>query len=104
MTPLVSHRMRFSRTKTDRAQQFETGDACRAGAVADQLRGRDLAAGQLQRIDQPGGRDDGCAVLVIVKNGDIEDFAQPLFDDETFRRLDVFEIDAAPALPSSLRN
>ena len=46
-------------------------------------------------VDHPGGRNDGGPVLVIVKDGNIHQFAQALFDDETLRRLDVFEIDAA---------
>src|SRR5215212_2233406 len=52
----------------------------------------------MQRIDQSGRRDDGGAVLIVVKHRDIEQLAQPLLDDEALRRLDVFQIDAAPAL------
>ena len=37
-------------------------------------------------------------MLIIVENRHIEQFAQLLLDDETFRRLDVFQIDPAPAL------
>ena len=37
-------------------------------------------------------------MLVVVENRDIHDFAQALFDDETFGRLDVFEVDAAEGL------
>ena len=85
------------RAEADRAQQFEAGDAGGAGAVAHQLRGGDVAAGQLQRVDQAGRGDDGGAVLVIVEHRNVEQFAQSLLDDETFRRLDVLEVDAAPA-------
>ena len=84
--------------KADGLQQFETGDAGGAGAVADELGGLDVASGQVQRIDQSGGRNDRGAVLVVMKDRDVEQFAQALLDDETFRGLDVFEIDAAPAL------
>ena len=90
------------RAKTDRAQQFEAGDAGGAGAVADKLGGRDLAAGEFERVDQTGGGDDGGAVLVVVKDRNVEKLAQPLLDDEAFRRLDVLEIDAAPALAEQL--
>ena len=61
-----------------------------------------LAAGEFERIDQAGGGDDGGAMLVVMEHRNVEQFAQPLLDDETFRRLDVFEIDAAPALAEQL--
>ena len=38
-------------------------------------------------------------MLIVVKHGNVEEFAQLLFDDETVRRLDVFEIYAAEARP-----
>jgi hypothetical protein len=41
-------------------------------------------------------------VLVVVEHRDVEQFAQPLLDDEALRRLDVLEIDAAPALAEQL--
>ena len=50
-----------------------------------------------QRVDQAGGRDDGGAVLVVMEHRNVHQFAQALLDDEALRRLDVFEIDAAPA-------
>ena len=59
------------------------------------LVGRHVAAGQMQRVDQTGDGDDGGAVLVVVKDRDIHRLAQPLLDDETVRRLDVLQIDAA---------
>ena len=37
-------------------------------------------------------------MLVVVEDRDVEQFAQPLLDDEALGRLDVFEVDAAPAL------
>ena len=59
------------------------------------LRRRDVAAGQVQRVDQPGGGDDRGAVLVVMEDRDVHQLAQPLLDDEALRRLDVLEIDAA---------
>ena len=56
----------------------------------------------MQRIHQAGGGDDRGAVLVVVEHRDVEQLTQPLLDDEAFRRLDVFEIDAAPALAEHL--
>ena len=57
----------------------------------------DVAAGQVERVDQPGGGDDGGAVLVVMEHRNVHQFAQALLDDEAFRRLDVFQIDAAEA-------
>ena len=57
----------------------------------------DVAAGEIERIEQAGGGDDSRAVLVVMEHRDVEQLAQLLLDDETLRRLDVFEIDAAPA-------
>ena len=62
----------------------------------------DVAPGQVQRIDQARGRDDRGAVLVVMEHRNVEQFAQALLDDEAFRRLDVLEIDAAPALAEEL--
>ncbi len=98
MTPFVSQRIRFSGLKPMALEQLETGYSGGARSVADQLGGRDLAPGQVERIEQAGGGDDGSTVLVIVEDGDVHQFAQALLDHETFRRLDVFEIDPAPAL------
>ena len=88
--------------EADRFEQFEAGDAGRAGAVADELGVFDLAAGEIERIEQAGGGDDRGAVLVVVEDRDVEQFAQPLLDDEALRRLDVLEIDAAPAFAEQL--
>jgi hypothetical protein len=52
----------------------------------------------MQGVDQRRGRDDRRAVLVVMEHRNVEQFAQALLDDEAFRRLDVFQIDAAPAL------
>ena len=55
----------------------------------------DVAAGELQRVDQAGGGDDRGAVLVVMEDRDVHQLAQPLLDDEAVGRLDVLEIDAA---------
>ena len=90
------------RREADRLEQFQAGDAGGAGAVADQLGGLDVAAGEVERIEQAGGGDDRGAVLVVVEYRDVEQLAQPLLDDEALRRLDVLEIDGAPALAEQL--
>ena len=55
----------------------------------------DVAPGQVQRVDEPGRRDDRRAVLVVVEHRDVHQLAQPRFDDEALRRLDVLQVDAA---------
>ncbi len=47
-----------------------------AGAVDDKLEIFDRAAGQFERVQQSCGGDDGCAVLIVVEDGDIEQFLQ----------------------------
>ena len=79
----------------ERLHQLHAGDRRGAGAVADELRRADVAAGQLQRVDQAGERDDRGAVLVVVENRDVHQLAQPAFDDEAVGRADVLEVDAA---------
>ena len=46
----------------------------------------------LQGVLQSGSRDDGCAVLVVVHDGNVEGLLQTLLDIETLRSLDVFEV------------
>ena len=88
--------------EADRLEQFEAGDAGGAGAVADQPGRLDVASGEIERIEQARGGDDRGAVLIVVEHRDVEQLAQPLLDDEALRRLDVLEIDAAPALAEQL--
>lgn len=52
-------------------------------------------ADEFQRVEDGGAGNDGRAVLVIVKDRNIEDFTQPLLDVEALRGFDVFEVDAA---------
>ena len=52
-------------------------------------------AGMFETIHDGGGDDDCCSMLVVVEYGNVHAFAQAALDLETFRRLDVFEIDAA---------
>ena len=104
---LIDHALGVAEDEILRAEaggleKFEPGDAGGAGAVADELDVLHVAAGQLQRIHQAGGGDDRGAVLVVMEDRDVEQFAQALLDHETFRRLDILEIDAAPAFAEQL--
>ena len=56
------------------------------------------APGQVEGVDQRRRRDNRRPVLVVVEDRNVQAFAQALLDDETLRRLDVLEVDPAPAL------
>src|SRR5262249_57834398 len=90
------------RGEPGRFEQFEAGDAGGASAVAYHLGRFYVAPGQIERIDQSGRRDDRGAMLVVMEYRDVEQLAQSLLDDKAFRRPDVLEIDAAPALAEHL--
>ena len=75
--------------------KFDTGNRRRAGTVRDNLDILHLAPGDVKRVDQAGGGDDGGAVLIIMKHRNFQTFTKLLFDDKAFRRLDVFKIDPA---------
>ena len=55
----------------------------------------DRLLNHLYRVQQSRPGNDRGPVLVIVKYGNLHRLLQCFFDVETFRRLDVFEIDAA---------
>ena len=52
-------------------------------------------AGQLHSIGQRRAGDDGGAVLVIVEDGNFHRLLQGFLNVEAFRRLNVFQVDAA---------
>ena len=56
-----------------------------------------LPAGDVGGVDKARRHDDGGAMLVVMKDGNVHHLAQLLLDDETVGRLDVFQIDAAEA-------
>ena len=78
-------------------EKLHAGDGGGAGAVRHHPDVRNVASGQVKRIDQACRRDDGGAVLVVMEDRNLEALAKLLLDDETFRRLDILEIDAAEA-------
>jgi hypothetical protein len=54
-----------------------------------------LLAHDLQRIRQPGRRDDRRPMLVVMEYGNIEHPFQCFFNIETLGCFDIFEVDAA---------
>ena len=81
--------------KTHRLDEFDAGNRRGSRAVADELGGLEIAARQMQRIDEAGCGDDRRAMLVVMEDRDVHDLAQALLDDEALGRLDILEIDAA---------
>ena len=78
-------------------EKLDTGNRRGTGAVRHHSDVRYVPSGQVKRIDQAGCRDDGGAVLVVMEDRNFEALAKLLLDDETFRRLDILEIDATEA-------
>ena len=76
-------------------QHVEAGDASRAAAGRDDLDVGKAFAGDMHRIRGGRADDDGCAVLVVVKDRDIHTLAAEFFDDEAVRCLDVFKVHRA---------
>ncbi len=81
--------------RAQRQQQACGGDAGGAGADDDDLDVLEALALDLQRVQEPGAGDDRRAVLVVVKDRNLEPLAQRLLDGEAARRGDVLEVDAA---------
>ncbi|HWY59822.1 MAG TPA: hypothetical protein VNZ03_35495 [Terriglobales bacterium] len=55
----------------------------------------DVLACNFQGIEQCRAGDNGCAMLVIMKDWDLHRLLQALFDIEALRRLDVLQVDSA---------
>ena len=79
----------------DGDEQIEAGQRRRARARAGQLDLADVLADDAQRIQNARRDDDRGAVLVVVEDGDVEQFLEAVLDDEAVGGLDVLEVDAA---------
>src|SRR5690606_21594989 len=75
--------------------QLDRGDTGGAGTDAHDDDVLDFLLLQGQRIEQAGAADNGGAVLVVMEYRDITLLLENAFDLEAFRRLDVFQVDAA---------
>src|SRR5690606_4414016 len=73
----------------------DTCEGSRTRARCHDLDVGDIFSDDLQAIDERGGYRNGGAVLIVVEDGYLHPFAQLAFNDEAFRRLDVFEVDPA---------
>src|ERR1019366_7011447 len=71
------------------------GDTCGTGADDEDFDLAHLFLEQLQRVQRGGENDNGGAVLVVVEHGNVKFLLEAVFDLETARRADVFEVDAA---------
>ena len=91
----MSQTMMFSRFAPSETRRLSEAIAAAPGAGADDLDLADLLAGKLERVDDRRGDDDRRAVLIVVEHGNAHAGLRLLLDLETFRTLDVLEIDAA---------
>ena len=80
---------------TDGHIELGARDGSGTGTVHHDFHLGNVLAVHLQGILQTGSRDDGCAVLVVVHDGDVERALQAVFDVEALRSLDVLEVDTA---------
>ena len=78
-----------------RFKQLDTGNSSRTSAVQNNFDIFDLLLADMQGIDQACRTNHRSSMLVIMKNRDIHFLFQALFNDKTFRRLDIFKIDTA---------
>ena len=76
-------------------QQVQAGEGRCAGAGSDDLDLGELFAGKFHAVEDSRRHDDRRAMLVVMEDRDVHFGAKLFLDFETFRRLDVFEIDAA---------
>ena len=76
-------------------EQIQAGYASGARAGCRKGDFSNVLADDMQCIEHGRRGDDGCAMLVVMKNRDIEAFLERRLDQECSRGLDVLEIDTA---------
>ncbi len=79
---------------TQRHEEFGAGDGGSASAIDYDVDVLDFFANDVEGVDECSPADDGCAMLVVMHDGDVELFFESFFDFETFGGFDVFEVDA----------
>ena len=76
-------------------QQVDACQGRRTGAADDHFDLRNALADDLQSVEACGADDDGGAMLIVMEHRNFHAAAQFALDDETFRRLDILQIDGA---------
>ena len=76
-------------------QQAQTRQGSSTRARGDQLHLARIFTHHFQAIQDGRANGDGCAMLVVVKDGDFHALAQLALHIKTVGGLDVFEVDAA---------
>src|SRR3546814_12394783 len=76
-------------------QHVQAGDARGPRAGGGDLHVLDLLASDLQRVEHGRANDDRGAVLVVVEHRALHPLTELALEDDTFRRLDVLEVDDA---------
>src|SRR6185295_10089037 len=78
-------------------QQLEAGNSRRAGTVDHELERFDVAARELEGIEQAGCGNDRSSMLVVVEDRYIQELFELLLDDEAVGCLDILQVNAAEA-------
>ena len=78
-----------------RHQQVHTSDGRGASAGDHHAHVGEVFLHHTQTVQNGGGTDNRRAVLVVMEHGNVHTLAQLLLNIETFRRFDVFQVDAA---------
>ena len=79
----------------ERGPESQAGNSGRACARHDHTHVFHSLAGELQAIEERGGRNDGCPVLVVMEDWNRQSLTEAPLDFKALRRLDVLEIDPA---------
>ena len=61
--------------EADRLEQFQTGDSRSTGAIAYEPGRFDVTTREMQCVDQPGRRNDGGPMLIVMKHWNIQQLA-----------------------------
>ncbi len=87
------------RPHAHRLKEFHTCD-CRGSCPIHHQFGRSkFTVGQMTGVYEAGSGDNRGAMLVIMEDRDIHEFAETLLYNEAFWRLNIFEVDPAEAGP-----
>ena len=80
---------------SQRHQQVHTGDSRRSRAGDHHPHIGEILLNHPQTVEDRRGADNRRAVLIVVEHRNIHALTQFLLNVETFRRFNIFEVDAA---------